>query len=289
MSLGEGSRKQRTIKESVPFIGTALHSGKEVEMKLKPAAAGSGVVFCRVDLPGEPEIKAVPGRVVATNRCTILGRNYRGETVEVRTVEHLLAAIWAAGIDNLRIELVGPEVPITDGSAAPFLELLDGGATTVQQQPRRVLQPAAAVWVRGEAEDSSLGIVPYDGFKVSYVLDYDHPLIGTQFHEFVDGDSSFQEEIARARTFGFFRDIESLHRQGLALGGSLENALVVEQQDFLNQPRFPDEPVRHKVLDVIGDMFLNGYLRGHVIGIKSGHSLNVRLAQRLAREQNRVY
>ena len=289
--MADSSAKQRTIKKAVSLSGIALHSGEETEIKFCPASPGQGVVFRRVDLPDAPEIRAEPETVISTRRCTTIGCSYRGEKVYIKTVEHLLAAVWATGIDNLLVELSGPEIPITDGSAHPFLELLSGAGCERQQEVRRVLEPTEAVWVRDDNDEtgSCLGLMPYDGFKVSYVLDYDHPRIGTQFLEF-DGESDcFGERIARARTFGFSRDIDFLHEKGMALGGSLDNVLVFEEGAPLNEPRFPDEPVRHKVLDLIGDMFLNGFIRGHVIAIKSGHSLNVKLAERIAGKRNGVH
>lgn len=272
--------RQQTIKEEVEFSGHGLHTGNQVQLRCLPAGPDSGIVFRRVDLPSKPEIKAEPGQVVSTTRCTSIGFE-KGEVPLVKTIEHIMAAIWAFDIDNLVIEIDGPETPVADGSAYPFLELLQQAGKCRQESARKILEIEEAVWLRrGRVY---MVILPYQGFKVSYTLDYENPVLGTQFREFDSGEDSFAEEIARARTFGFKREVEALQKRGLALGGSLKNAVLIDGETTVNELRYQDEFVRHKILDVIGDMALNGFVAGHIITARSGHSLHIELAQEISK------
>ncbi|ACL70506.1 UDP-3-O-acyl-N-acetylglucosamine deacetylase [Halothermothrix orenii] len=281
---------QQTIEKPVKASGTALHTGKEVNVRFLPAGEDTGVVFKRVDLPDNPEIKAEPWQVVSTRRCTSIGLSKDSDSPKVHTIEHLMAALWALEIDNVIVEIDAPETPVMDGSALPYLKLLKKAGIRELSSPRKIWVIDEPVWVkRGHMY---MVILPYDGFKISYTLDYDHKVIGTQFFEFDKGENSFEEEIAPARTFGFEREVEALHRRGLALGGSLENAVLIGDEDTVNPLRFSNEFVRHKILDVIGDMALNGFVSGHIITVRSGHSLHVELAQeinkKLIQESERV-
>ncbi len=273
---------QQTITRPIKFSGIALHTGKEVEIKCFPAAENSGIIFRRVDLKGKPEIKADPFQVISTKRCTSLGLSDKEDTPCVHTVEHLMAAVWAMGVDNLIIEIDNAETPVGDGSALPFIKLIKEAGLKNQRAKREVFEITNPLWAR--KNDMYIVILPYEGFKISYTLDYEHPVIGTLFFEYESGEDLFIKEVAPARTFGFEREVEALHRRGLALGGNLDNAVLIGDEKTINPLRFPDEFIRHKVLDVIGDMALNGYLKGHIIAVKSGHYLHVELAKLIKKQ-----
>ncbi len=279
--MSKNQKMQKTIASSIEYSGVALHTGNNVRIKFLPAEADSGIVFRRVDLVGKPEIKAEPHNVVSTKRCTSIGLAEDHQTA-IHTIEHLMAAIWAADIDNILIELDNAETPVVDGSALPYIRLIEGAGIVELSKPRKVKKIDKSIWAK--KDDMYLVVLPYEGFKVSYTLVYDHPVIGTQFYEYDQEDSDFLEEIAPARTFGFEREIEALHRRGLALGGSLENAVLIGEEETVNPLRFSNEFVRHKILDIIGDMFLNGYISGHIIAVRSGHYLHVELAKKIYQE-----
>lgn len=274
---------QKTIARPLEYSGIALHTGKEVKMRCLPAEANSGVIFRRVDLAGKPEIKAEPGNVVSTKRCTSIGLKEDPATT-VHTIEHIMAALWAADIDNIIIELDNAETPVADGSALPYIELIQEAGVKELAEERQIKKIEEPLWVR--KEDMYLVILPYEGFKVSYTLVYDHPVIGTQFAEYEKGIDEFITEIAPARTFGLEREVELLHKRGLALGGSLDNAVLVADDKTVNPLRFSDEFVRHKILDLVGDMFLNGFIAGHLLAVRSGHFLHVELAKKIYEKVN---
>jgi UDP-3-O-[3-hydroxymyristoyl] N-acetylglucosamine deacetylase len=269
---------QKTLVSEIDYSGIALHSGKDVNIKCLPAEADSGIVFRRIDLPDRPEIKADALKVVSTRRCTSIGLP-DDDALKVHTIEHLMAAIWAMKIDNMIIEIDNAETPVGDGSALAFIELFRKAGISELKQPRKIRKIRKPLWAK--KGKMYLVILPYAGFKISYTLDYDHPVIGTQFFEFDQAEDSFIDEIAPARTFGFAREVEALHRKGLALGGSLGNAVLVDDEKTVNSLRFPDEFVRHKILDVTGDMALNGFIQGHIIAVRSGHFLHVELAKKI--------
>ncbi len=279
--MSKNQKMQKTISSSIEYSGVALHTGNNVRIKFLPAEVDSGIVFRRVDLAGKPEIKAEPYNVVSTKRCTSIGLAEDQQTA-IHTIEHLMAAIWASNIDNIIIELDNAETPVVDGSALPYIKLIEGAGVVELSKPHKVKKVARSIWAK--KDDMYLVVLPYDGFKVSYTLVYDHPVIGTQFYEYDKGDNNFIEEIAPARTFGFEREVEVLHRRGLALGGSLENAVLIGEEETVNPLRFSNEFVRHKILDIIGDMFLNGYISGHIIAVRSGHYLHVELAKKIYEE-----
>jgi len=270
---------QKTIKNKVEYSGTALHSGEESNIKLIPAEADTGIVFRRIDIDGNPEIKADPWNVVSTKRCTSIGE--KEKKVVIYTIEHIMAAIWALEIDNLIIEIDGSETPVGDGSSYPFVKIMQKAGSKELTQKRKIWTVKDPIWLR--RGKMYMTLLPYDGFKISYTLDYNNEVLGTQFREFDLKKDSFIDEISRARTFGFEKEIEALHKRGLALGGSLENAVLIGEKETVNEVRYKDEFVRHKILDVIGDMALNGFIKGHIVTVRSGHSLHVELAQEISK------
>jgi len=276
--MPSSSFNQRTLSGPIGCDGVGLHTGQAVKMTLHPAPADHGIVFVRSDLPRPIEIPATARYVVNTELATTVGR----EGARVGTVEHLLAALSGLGIDNVRIELDGPEVPIMDGSAAPFAYLIRTAGVRMLDAPKSFVVIKKRVSVRDGEKTATLD--PCDRFKINCRIDFHHPLISNQTFEMEFSDRTFAREIARARTFGFLRDVETLKKEGLARGGSLENAIVVDEFSILNPDglRFPDEFVRHKVLDAMGDVALFGRpVIGHLRVYKSGHALNHRLVEKV--------
>jgi UDP-3-O-[3-hydroxymyristoyl] N-acetylglucosamine deacetylase len=270
---------QRTLRRQISCAGIGLHSGHKVTLTLKPAPPDTGIVFRRTDVG--VEIPARVQNVSTVHYATVLGRD--GITVE--TVEHLLAALSSVGIDNLFIELTRNEVPIMDGSAAPFLFLVQEAGVRAQAAPRRYLKVLRPVQV--SAGDKRIAVYPSDHFKVSYTISFDHPLLRHQSRTERITEQSFAEQIAPARTFGFLKEVEMLRQQGLALGGSLENAVVIGDAGVLNALRFEDEFVRHKILDLVGDLALVGHpVVGHVVVHRGGHALHTALAAQLLQERD---
>ena len=269
---------QRTIKSEIRCHSVGLHSGRKVNMTLKPADADEGIVFVRKDLSGNNKVKADIRNVSDTTLATTLGLN----GARVATVEHLLSAFRGVGVDNATVEIDSFEVPIMDGSALPFVNLLKACGTKVQNRGRRFLVIKKEVAISdGDAEAR---FVPSPDFRITYRIGYDHPLISDQTYHMVFSHVAYEEDICAARTFGFLRDVEYLQAKGLALGGSLNNAVVLDDEKIINKEglRFPDEFVKHKVLDAIGDLFLLGMpIVGHFIGNKSGHRLNNALLRKL--------
>src|SRR6187455_3688905 len=250
---------QRTIRRSISCAGIGLHSGNKVTLSLKPAAADSGVRFRRADLGGL-EVAASAEHVGGINYATGLTR----DAVRVDTVEHLMAALVSVGVDNVIVELNSPEVPIMDGSAAPFIYLIHEAGVKRLQTPRKYLKIVRPIALsRG---DKRIALYPSDHFKVTYSISFDHPLLRHQSRTLRITEETFIEEVAPARTFTFLKEVEMLRQQGLALGGSLENAIILGETGVLNPLRFEDEFVRHKILDVIGDLALVGYpIVGHLV------------------------
>jgi len=271
---------QRTLKRPTSCAGIGLHSGRKVTLSLKPAAAGSGIRFRRSDLGGL-EVPALVNHVGAINYATGLMR----DAVRVDTVEHLLAALVSLGIDNAVVELNSPEVPIMDGSAAPFVYLIQEAGVRSLEAPRRFLKVRRPISLtRG---DKRIALYPSDHFKVTYSIAFDHPLLRHQSRTIRLTQDSFIDDIAPARTFTFLKEVEMLRQQGLALGGSLENAVVIGDTGVLNNAlRFDDEFVRHKILDVIGDMALVGYpIIGHLVAHRGGHALHTAFAAQVLEER----
>jgi UDP-3-O-[3-hydroxymyristoyl] N-acetylglucosamine deacetylase len=274
---------QQTINNAIALSGIGLHTGQEVNLTLKPADEGFGIKFVRVDLPGSPIIESNTSMVVDTQLATTLGYNgYR-----ISTVEHLLAALSGMGIDNLCIEADRPEIPIMDGSAAPFTSLLEEAGLKKQVQPKRFLRIKKSLQV---AEgNSSIQVYPAEDMRIFYNIDFDHPLLKNQSYALVVEESTFSQEISPARTFGFLKDVETLKQNGYAKGGSLDNAIVIGSSGILNQEglRFENEFVRHKILDLIGDLSLVGLpILGHIVAHRSGHTLNLALVRELLSQKD---
>ncbi|MFT6285775.1 MAG: UDP-3-O-[3-hydroxymyristoyl] N-acetylglucosamine deacetylase [Alcanivorax sp.] len=265
--------RQRTLRNSIKATGIGLHTGEKVYLTLSPAAVDTGIVFRRVDLNPIVEIPARAENVGDTTLSTSLGTGNE----RVSTVEHLLSAMAGLGIDNAYVDVSAPEVPIMDGSAGPFVFLIQSAGIEEQNAPKKFIRIKRPVSV--EQDDKVASFLPFDGFKVSFTIDFDHPVFRDRTaHAEVDFSStSFVKEISRARTFGFMHELEYMRSKGLARGGSVDNAIVVDEYRILNQDglRYDDEFVKHKVLDAIGDLYLLGYsLIGEFRAHKSGHALN---------------
>lgn len=272
--------KQRTLKNSIKATGIGLHTGQKVYMTLKPAPVNTGVVFRRVDLNPVVEIPAHALNVVDTTLSTNLGK----DGVRIGTIEHLMSAFAGLGIDNAVVELSAEEVPIMDGSAAPFVFLIQSAGISEQNLPKEFIRIKKEVTVTSEGKTATFK--PFNGFKVGFRIEFEHPAFeGRSKEAELDfSTTSFVKEVSRARTFGFMRDFEYLRSQNLALGGSLENAIVVDEYRILNDDglRYEDEFVKHKVLDAVGDLYLLGKsLIGEFFGYKSGHYLNNQLLRKL--------
>lgn len=267
---------QRTLRRAISCVGIGLHSGNKVQLSLKPAPTDYGIRFRRTDL-GDHEVRASVQHLSGINLATALSCNQ----VSVETVEHLLAALVSMSIDNVIIELNSPEVPIMDGSSAPFIYLVQEAGVKVQASPRKYLKVTKPITLaRG---DKHIALYPSDDFKVTYSISYDHPLLRHQSRTITITEDSFIEEIAPARTFTFLKDVEMLRQNGLALGGSLDNAIVLGETGVLNNAlRFEDEFVRHKILDAVGDLALVGYpVIGHLVAHRAGHGLHTEFAVRI--------
>jgi len=274
----EGMHLQRTLKQEISCHSIGLHSGRKVRMTIKPAGVDEGFVFIRKDLSGDNHIKADYENVRDTTLATTIGLN----GVTVSTVEHLLSAFCGMGVDNAIIEVDAPEIPIMDGSALPFVNMLKDVGTTVQGKCKNLLVIKKGVSVSDR--DGTAMLLPAQEFKITYNIDFEHPLIGQQSYEMTFSDIFYERDICSARTFGFLKDVEYLQARGLALGGSLKNAVVLDDRKVINKDglRCSDEFVKHKILDAIGDLSLLGMpIIGHFIACKSGHKLNNLLLKEL--------
>jgi UDP-3-O-[3-hydroxymyristoyl] N-acetylglucosamine deacetylase len=272
--------RQRTLQNTIRATGVGLHSGKKVYLTLRPAPVNTGIVFVRTDLEPEVQVPASAALVTDTTLCTALSR----DDVKVATVEHLMSALAGLGIDNAYIDISAPEVPIMDGSAGPFVFLIQSAGIAEQEAPKKFIRIKREVVVQEDGKEARF--LPHQGFKVSFAIEFDHPVFEDQKQTAVVDFSttSFVKEVSRARTFGFMRDLEHLRANNLALGGSLDNAIVVDDYRIVNEGglRYEDEFVKHKVLDAIGDLYLLGYsLIGEFRGVKSGHALNNQLCRAL--------
>lgn len=270
------SEKQHTIAKEVTYTGIGLHSGKDVVMTLKPGEVNTGIVFIRTDIPGLPEIKATPENVSSTVKATTLSAN----GAEVFTVEHLMCALSMMAIDNIRIEMSSPEPPVTDGSAKVFCELIEQGVIVAQEAERKIYTVDKAFSVY-ESDGRFITIIPYDGYRISFTSINKHPLLGTQYMDIELNKESFMKEIMAARTVAFTEELEMLRKLGLGLGGSLENVVVFDKDKILSEQRFEDELIRHKILDAIGDLYLLGPIKAHVIAVKTGHAFNSAIAKQI--------
>ena len=266
---------QQTLAAPVSYSGIGLHSGKNVNMCMLPAEADTGIVFIRTDLPDKPEIAAKPANVSSTLKATTLSEN----GAEVFTVEHLMAALSMMGIDNCRIEMDSPEPPVTDGSSGVFADLILEAGRKTQAAPRKVyaLDRAFAV----HQDDRYICVLPYDGYRVSFTSINPHPLLGTQYYDIELTEENFLKEIATARTVAFMHEVEQMKKMGLGLGGNTDNVVVFDNTGILSETRFDNELIRHKILDVIGDLYLLGHIKAHVVAVKTGHAFNAELARQI--------
>ncbi|WP_226469119.1 UDP-3-O-acyl-N-acetylglucosamine deacetylase [Luteimonas panaciterrae] len=277
--------QQRTIKNVIRATGVGLHSGEKVYLTLRPAPADNGILFRRVDLNPIVEIPANADLVAETTLCTGLAQS----GAKVQTVEHLMSALAGLGIDNIFVDLSAAEVPIMDGSAGPFVFLLQSAGIVEQAAPKRFIRIKRPVEVR--EGDKVARFEPYDGLRLGFTIEFDHPMIpAAQSRAEVDfSTEAYIREVSRARTFGFMRDLEYMRERNLGLGGSMDNAIVLDEFRILNDDglRYADEFVRHKILDAIGDLYLVGHpILGAYEGFKSGHALNNKLARALLAERS---
>ena len=284
LALNKPMVKQRTLKTSVSVTGVGLHSGEKVTLSLRPAPVNSGIVFRRVDVKPVEEIQARAHCVHDTRLSTCMEQN----GVRVATIEHLMSALAGLGIDNAFVEMDGAEVPIMDGSAGTFIFLLQSAGIVEQSAAKKFIRIKKTVEVK--QGDKWVRFEPYNGYKLTFTINFAHPVFaGSKQHVMVDLDEhSYIRDISRARTFGFMQDVENMRAQGLALGGSLDNAIVMDEYRVLNADglRFEDEFVKHKVLDAIGDLYLLGHaVIGAFSGFKSGHALNNALLRELLADE----
>ena len=269
---------QRTLHKRVTIEGIGLHTGESTQLSFAPAPENTGIYFVRTDMPGRPAIAAHAQYVQATSLATTLG----GEHFSVSTVEHCLSALAALRIDNLFIELDGPEIPIGDGSAKVFLDALLRAGMAEQGAPRKYAYIDQNIYF-GDGEKYAY-VLPYNGLRVTCTIEFPHPKIGHQTLDIDINEHSFSRDISRARTFGFLKDVEALRQRGLAKGGSLDNAIVLDNEEILNPDglRYPNEFVRHKVLDALGDLVTLGMpMMGHLVLYKAGHDVMNRLVRKI--------
>ena len=268
-------RNPHTIGKDVTYKGLGLHSGMPVTMTMHPAAPGTGIIFKRSDLPGGPEVPAQSRYITNTLRATTLEK---GEA-KVFTVEHVLSALYALQIDNCVIEMDSPEPPVGDGSAKTFCDMVEEAGIETQDEmiPILTLDTSAAVY----EDNKFITALPYDGLRITFTSINPHPLLGTQMRDVVIDHDSYMKEIAPARTIGFTWELEAMRKMGLGKGGTLENAVVYSETECLSQLRFPDELVRHKILDILGDISLVGPLHAHIIAVLGSHKLNAELSEKL--------
>ncbi|MCL4111513.1 UNVERIFIED_CONTAM: hypothetical protein GTU68_002297, partial [Idotea baltica] len=276
---------QRTLKSIVKTVGIGLHSGKRVNLSLRPATPNTGIVFTRVDLDPVVEIKALPKNVGETVLSTTLIK----DGVKVSTIEHLMSALAGLGIDNIYVDLDAAEIPIMDGSAAPFIFLIQSAGIETQVSPKKLVRIKSPIRFENDAGWAEL--TPYEGFKVSFKIDFDHPAVNDtkQVLEHDLSIESYNSEISRARTFGFMRDVELLRSMNLGLGGNFGNAVVLDEYRVLNKDglRYNDEFIKHKMLDAIGDLYVLGYgIIGAYHGHKSGHAINNLLLRELLKNED---
>ena len=272
-------QKERTLASRVVYDGIGLHSGKPVHMELAPAAPGTGIQFARSDLPETLPVPATAAHVTATLRATTIAAG----TLKFFTIEHLMSALHVHGIDNCLVLLDAEEPPVVDGSARAFFRLITE-AGTVEQDAERHTTVIDRIY-RVDNGSHFVMAVPYDGLRVSFTSLNEHPLIGVQYYDLEVTPEAYEREIAPARTIAYEKEVKALQANGLGLGGSLETVIVYNDEGWMNPLNFPNELVRHKILDVLGDLRLAGMIRGHIIAVASGHALNTALAKQIAEER----
>ncbi|MDE2146568.1 MAG: UDP-3-O-acyl-N-acetylglucosamine deacetylase [Burkholderiales bacterium] len=284
--------RQRSLKTVVRAVGVGVHSGQKVELTLRPAPPDTGVVFRRIDLPEPVDIPVTAFAVCDTRMASTISAGGDPQAPKVQTIEHLMSACAGLGIDNLRVDLTAEEVPILDGSAATFVFLLQSAGIALQDAPKRFLRVKRAVEIR-EGEGGTLKwarLEPYHGYRLSFEIDFNHPAVDATGRrvEFDFAEGQYKRDIARARTFGFTKDVETMRARGLGLGGSMDNVIVVDDYRVLNSDglRYDDEFVKHKILDAIGDLHIAGRpLLARYSAFRSGHALNNRLLRRLLADE----
>lgn len=275
------NRHQHTIGRPISYKGNGLHSGLPVTMTLHPAADDTGIIFRRTDLPGMPEVPAHENYVTNTMRATTLEKG----AAKVFTVEHVLSALYAMEIDNCLIEMSSPEPPVGDGSARVFVDLIHEAGIVEGKAEADVLTLPHSF---AAYEDSKfIAALPYDGLRVTYTSINPHPMLGTQVLDIIITPESYDKDIASARTIGFTWELDALRKMGLAKGGTVDNAVVYSETGCLSVPRWPDELVRHKILDILGDISLVGPLKAHIIAVTSSHKLNAALSAKLLAFRNK--
>ena len=272
---------QTTIASAVSYKGIGLHSGKDVTMELQPAEAGTGIVFVRGDLPGQPQVEAKAENVTSTMRATTIEAN----GVKLFTIEHLMSALHGAGVDNVKVVIDAEEPPVADGSSREFFQLLQKAGIRELAAERQEL--VVDRLYRVDDGDKFVLALPYDGFRVSFTSINPHPLIGIQYGDYEITPDVYSKEVAAARTIAYEAEVEALHKMGLGLGGTLENVIVYNDEGWMNPLLYPDELVRHKILDLVGDLRLAGIVRGHFVAVKSGHALNTAMSKLLKEKLGR--
>ena len=270
-------QQQTTLARAAAYTGIGLHSWREVHMELRPAAAGTGIVFVRTDLDGEPRVHATADHVTSTLRATTIEE----DGVKFFTIEHLMSALHALRIDNCEVRLDSEEPPVADGASLAFFELIEQAGIAELDAPREEIVIDRVYRIDDDKNERFVLALPYDGFRVSFTSVNPHKLIGIQYENFDVTPETYKKEIAPARTIAYEKEIAQLRAMGLGLGGSIENVIVYNDEGWLNPLHFEDELVRHKIVDVIGDLRLAGIIRGHVIAAASGHALNTALAKQI--------
>ncbi|MBD3879836.1 MAG: UDP-3-O-[3-hydroxymyristoyl] N-acetylglucosamine deacetylase [Quinella sp. 1Q5] len=275
-------QRQRTLKSNVSCVGVGLHSGKEVRLELKSADVDSGIIFLRTDLIDRPKIHATAKNVTATLRATTLEEG----GAKVFTIEHLMSALNACSVDNCLVAINAEEPPVLSGNSIDFFKMIKAAGVVEQDKERRIIRVEKIYRVDGEEGKRFVMALPYDGFRVSFVSVNPHPLIGIQYGDYEITEDIYEREIAPARTIAYEKEIDALQAMGLGLGGTFENVIVYNDEGWLNELNYPDELVRHKILDVIGDMRLAGILQCHIVASASGHALNTQLAKKIYADFN---
>lgn len=274
---------QQTVSKEIEFSGQALHSGAMVKMRILPQPANSGIVFCRSDLPGKPTIEAKVDKVISTKKSVTLGR----DNWKVATIEHLMAVFHGLGIDNALVEVNGEELPSGDGSGRLFAELIMNAGITTQDLPRNLIYIKEPLWIEGtvlkggQPQNAMLLALPSDRLEISFVFTSDHPVTGNQYYHFQLSTENFLKEIAPARTIAFTKEIEYLRSQGLALSNDHNVVVIVGDEGYQNERRFPEEIVRHKILDILGDLYLAGPIVARLVAFRSGHAIDLEMAKKI--------
>ena len=269
-------QKQKTLARTVEIAGIGLHSGAAVKLKINPGEVDSGIIFVRTDLESCPKISATADKVTSVLRATTIEES----GVKVFTIEHLMSALHISGIDNCVVELNAEEPPVLNGNSEDFYKKIKSVGTVEQENFRREVEIEKIYRVDGEGGKFLIAL-PYEGFRISFTSVNPHPAVGTQFADFEITPEIYESEIAPARTIAYEKEIEQLRQMGLGLGGTIENVIVYNDEGWLNELKFADEFVRHKVLDLIGDLRLAGFVKGHFIAYNSGHALNTKLAKKI--------